>query len=214
MSDDILTSMYVSMSDDLDKRVYEASRNGDAGIVKDLLEAGADPNNYRDDYGSNALHRAAVSGHNDVINTLIEAGAEVNVKDNIGRTALYRAVVNDHRDVVIPLLEAGADPELGDDQGRTPIEMAKQNTVIAGLEINKKYLFLIKILLRAMRHFDPTRALQKEYNKNVPYKYLISVALSQGYHDVVINFLENVSTLEKKGRRLKGLFSLIFLNSS
>ena len=51
-----------------------------------------------------------------------------------------------------------------------------------------------------MKNFDPTGALQKEYNKKRPYKYLISVALSQGYHDVVINFLENLSTLEGKGR--------------
>ena len=51
--------------EDIHKELFEASLAGDRNRVRELLEAGADPDKYKDeDYGDTALQYVAVEGHN------------------------------------------------------------------------------------------------------------------------------------------------------
>jgi ankyrin repeat protein len=52
-----------------------------------LLEAGADPDAKTPD-GDTALHLAAFAGKLDIVRTLVEGGADMNVKDAADKTAL------------------------------------------------------------------------------------------------------------------------------
>ncbi|KAL0164604.1 hypothetical protein M9458_040357, partial [Cirrhinus mrigala] len=58
--------------------------------------------------GISPLHFAAERNRDDVLETLIEAGYDVNSK----LTALYSAVANRNTEAAAMLLEAGADPNL------------------------------------------------------------------------------------------------------
>lgn len=68
-----------------------------------------------------ALHFAAREGHVEATQTLIDAGANLNVGDNYGTTPVVMAVLNGHLGVAATLLEAGADPNVQDRYGRTPL---------------------------------------------------------------------------------------------
>ena len=54
-----------------------AAKNGDKNIVKLLLQHGADPN-ITDINGSSPLHWAAQASFGDIVELLLEQGAEVN----------------------------------------------------------------------------------------------------------------------------------------
>lgn len=92
-----------------------AIESGDLRMVRTFLEAGADPN-YVSDYASRpydtCLGLAIIfEAHVSVIQTLLEAGANVNapISWQVGHTALQTAVECGNEDVVDILLEAGAD---------------------------------------------------------------------------------------------------------
>ena len=95
---------------DIHEELYEVSGDGDFARVKELLDAGADPNQFKSPHGYAALHAAAENGHNEVVKTLIKAKCDLNVKSEDGDTALHRAAESGHGNVVISLLESGADP--------------------------------------------------------------------------------------------------------
>ena len=124
-------SDYIS---DIHKELYEGSEAGDCARVRELLEAGANPNKYKKDLGYTALHLAAWMGHNQIVTLLIHHPlSDVNVSDKYGGTALYYAAGSGYRDVVISLMDAGADPLIRCYHGKTPLEVAK-NDDIARLE--------------------------------------------------------------------------------
>ena len=77
--------------------------------VRDLLEAGADPDKFKSSRGWTALHAAAEYGHNEVVKTLIQANCDLNVKHEGEFTALHRAVFNGHNEVVNTLIQAKCD---------------------------------------------------------------------------------------------------------
>ncbi len=63
-----------------------AAQNGQASIVRLLLDAGEDPNRYNPagNHGHSApLHQAVWAGHLDVVRVLVERGARLDVKDRI-----------------------------------------------------------------------------------------------------------------------------------
>ncbi len=64
---------------DRDHPLMSAVINGDAAIVKKLLDDGANAN-AKDKGGLTVLMWAAGNGHFDIVQPLLDAGAEVNTK--------------------------------------------------------------------------------------------------------------------------------------
>ncbi|HEY6506560.1 MAG TPA: ankyrin repeat domain-containing protein, partial [Vicinamibacterales bacterium] len=86
-----------------------AALNGNAAILRRLLDAGADPNTATPG-GETALMTAARTGRIDTVSLLLERAANVNAKDTVrAQTALMWAVTEDHRDVVKLLVARGGD---------------------------------------------------------------------------------------------------------
>ena len=89
-----------------------ASKNGNATIIKQLIDAGADPNDalYAVNAGETPLMLAARSGQSEAVAALLNAGANINVREQWnGQSALMWAAVEGHGAVVETLLERGAD---------------------------------------------------------------------------------------------------------
>ena len=59
-------------------------------------------------WGKGALHAAAYQGHEDMVQVLLLAGADLEAVDNDGTTPLYLAAQQKHKGVVQILLKAGA----------------------------------------------------------------------------------------------------------
>ena len=96
--------------------LHIAAGRGHVGVVKALIEAGADVNKREtlDDLGKTPLILAAAKGHTPVIMELIRAGAKVNSVTRLSPngpaiTALFDAAFNGHEACVLALIHAGAD---------------------------------------------------------------------------------------------------------
>jgi ankyrin repeat protein len=88
----------------------DAVRNNDDARTRELLAAGADPDGY-DDAGNAPLHIAAMQNNPQLIEILLDAGAEIDrPRTGAGDTPLLEAVQNHGDDAALLLLARGADP--------------------------------------------------------------------------------------------------------
>ncbi len=99
--------------------LFAAVRSGDANLVADLINEGADIH-AKDNKGFTSLHEAAKHGHLDIVEKLIEKGADIHAKTNRGYTPLYLAALNGNLQVVRKLIEKGADIN-AKNHGLTPL---------------------------------------------------------------------------------------------
>ncbi|KAJ0163499.1 putative ankyrin repeat protein [Colletotrichum tanaceti] len=83
--------------------------------VQTLLDADADL------YGSGALHLAAESGDDAMVELLLQEGADVQGQDASGRSPLCMASARGHLGIVETLLGEGADINHADSKGRNPL---------------------------------------------------------------------------------------------
>ena len=133
--------------------LHEAARtNANPEIVTALIEAGADVDGRVTDAaipfrmvgsgatlvaeleGATPLHMAAVSNrYPAVIEALVRGGADLELRGRFGQTALHMAAMQNA--AVFPvLLRLGADPAALDDEGKTPMDYARENGALQGLE--------------------------------------------------------------------------------
>jgi len=91
--------------------IHDAVMNGNIDEVQWQLDAGIDPN-LKNSKGATPLHYAASEGHNDIVELLIERGANVNATDRgKGGTPLDYAYWGDQEEVIETLNEHNAQRE-------------------------------------------------------------------------------------------------------
>ena len=108
-----------------ERALHDAARNGEARLVRALLEAsiGVDAHDER---GRTPLMLAAERGHVATMRMLMEAGATLDARD-AGKQrwpALMYALHADRATAALALLEWGADPSACDDSGYSALMMA------------------------------------------------------------------------------------------
>ncbi|XP_056110771.1 tankyrase, TRF1-interacting ankyrin-related ADP-ribose polymerase b isoform X3 [Rhinichthys klamathensis goyatoka] len=106
------------------RELFEACRNGDVSRVKRLVDSVNV--NAKDMAGrkSTPLHFAAGFGRKDVVEHLLQTGANVHSRDDGGLIPLHNACSFGHAEVVSLLLCSGADPNARDNWNYTPLHEA------------------------------------------------------------------------------------------
>ena len=112
--------------------IFRSARFGYLLCVKNLLDAGGDPN-MRNKSDGTPLHYAAMEGHVEVAKVLLDRGADPNARDFLSYTPLHYASAYGHVDVVKLLLERDADPNLRTVSGETPLHMAAEHCAVVRL---------------------------------------------------------------------------------
>jgi len=106
-------------------RLFEAAEQGDADTVERILAGRPSLADAINDQGTSSLHVAAERGHARVVDVLLDAGLDPNLRDRQGRTPLHRA---DSSAAACPaterLLARGAEVNARDDRGWTPLHAA------------------------------------------------------------------------------------------
>ena len=78
-----------------------------------------------DAYGNTPLHTAVTNkAAVNVVDFIIQTGADLNKKNFLGNTALHAAVEADYTDAAALLIKYGADPFLANNQGKAPAVLA------------------------------------------------------------------------------------------
>lgn len=109
-------------------QIYNASKTGDVGVVRELLDEGVSPN-FKDDHGRTPLWWSASNGHVSVVMLLLERDdVQLNVTDSNGWTPLHEAAGNGHEPIVRLLIcRDGVDTESIDGAGLTALAWAIKN---------------------------------------------------------------------------------------
>ncbi|MDR0302910.1 MAG: ankyrin repeat domain-containing protein [Treponema sp.] len=93
------------------------ARKGNMAIFELLIQSGAQLNLQADDRGTSALIESVMRKQYSMVEDLIKAGADLNIKSKDGQTALVVAAGSSDEKMVELLLKAGADPDIPDSLG-------------------------------------------------------------------------------------------------
>lgn len=109
-----------------DLRLTVAVEKGDASIVKYWLDQGANPSSWgkEGNWDKPLIMKACENGYIEVVNALVEAGADISDDDYDDRSVLYVAAFANQLEIVKVLLAKGANPN---EQHKGPIIAAIVN---------------------------------------------------------------------------------------
>uniref|UniRef100_A0A5F8G5Z3 BCL6 corepressor like 1 n=1 Tax=Monodelphis domestica TaxID=13616 RepID=A0A5F8G5Z3_MONDO len=109
--------------------LQRAARLGYKDVVTYCLKKESEDVNHRDNAGYTALHEASARGWTDILNILLEHGANVNCSAQDGTRPVHDAVVNDNLETIWLLLSYGADPTLATYSGQTAMKLASSDAM-------------------------------------------------------------------------------------
>ncbi|HJM68373.1 MAG TPA: ankyrin repeat domain-containing protein [Candidatus Babeliales bacterium] len=103
-----------------------AVQDNDFSYVNRLIKDGVDLNRIGGDYLDTPLTMAVKFGNKEIVETLIKAGADLDVKNMLDHSALTVAVNVGDKEIVEALIKAGADLDVKDGHGDTALDWAKK----------------------------------------------------------------------------------------
>jgi ankyrin repeat protein len=110
-----------------DTAIMKASRRCDgSNVVAFLLENGANINDkeFRDEIDQTPLIVAAQGGCKEIVEMLLQAGADIEHRNDQGENALISAAQEGHKEIVQILLDAGANINQENADGETALDLA------------------------------------------------------------------------------------------
>jgi ankyrin repeat protein len=122
-------------SDDLITYVKHGNIEG----VKKCINSGVDINREDNDFNQTPVTWAAEYGYMEILNILIESGADIHIPDLDGWTPLHYAAGSNESDMVQKLLDAGADINLKTNDCKTPLHTAAQRGNEASISVLIEY---------------------------------------------------------------------------
>jgi len=105
-----------------DISIFQAAIVGNSAAIEQHIAAGTDLNQTEDFGGSTPLMLAAIYGHTAMAKSLIEAGADLELRNNSDGTALHLACFFCRPAIVELLLQSGADPNKINSRNLTPLD--------------------------------------------------------------------------------------------
>ncbi|XP_077365170.1 ankyrin repeat and SAM domain-containing protein 6 [Festucalex cinctus] len=146
--------------------VFSALKLGNSQLVKEILEEDPTQVNSSNQEGASPLMMAAVSGHLEVVQLMVEKKADIDKQDGVhGWTALMQATYHGNKDVVKYLLSQGADVNLRAKNGYTAFDLV--------MLLNDPDTELVRLLASVCMQVDKERSKHRGRN---------SVAHSKGRH--------------------------------
>ena len=99
--------------------------------VDDMICSGMTNINSRQIHGATMLHLAVANGHTELVQALVDKGADVHIPAIQGTTPLHMAANNGHQNIMNILIKAGAWSDLcaRDMHGLRPLDYAKPAVV-------------------------------------------------------------------------------------
>ena len=132
---------------DINSKIYRgrtllhyAVKYNSKGIIKILVQLGANPNICDDDFNT-PLHYAVENNHYISTKELIKLNADIDMPGEFDQTPLHIAVLKENLDIIKILLEEGADINQVDEKNLTPLDYArdeKNERIILFLEKSVK----------------------------------------------------------------------------
>ena len=107
--------------------LWTAAKTGHVEALKHYLSNGVGANSRDPSFGVTPLSWTALGGKVEIVEILIEAGADVNAKNRDGATPLHAAAFMGQLEVAQLLLENGADVGAKTHNGDTPLDSAQTN---------------------------------------------------------------------------------------
>jgi len=105
----------------LPDKIHEAVQKGDVEKVQTLLRQNPALVDTRDEFDRTPLHWAVRGVHFELMQLLIEKGADINAKDNAWITPLHSVASRGHKQAAELLIAKGADLTAEDTTGNTPL---------------------------------------------------------------------------------------------
>ncbi len=109
------------------QEIHQAAKEGKFDAVKKMLKEDPDLVNAVDSDGLTPLHLAAEHGHRQIVELLLQEGADINAKSGFKRTPLHFAASSGHDEIVRLFIEKGAELNENDSFILTPIFQAAYN---------------------------------------------------------------------------------------
>ena len=156
-------------------------------IASILIEAGAkidySPDTWlHGDYYQTPVIQACIKGNVATLNTLIEAGADINLTNMEGESPLWLAVHHQQIEVVQICIDAGADVNMNINDGSSPLFHA----------VTKNYIEIARLLLKAGADVNKT-CIMFGFCPNQPLNY----AIINGEIEMVKLLIENNTEINK-----------------
>ena len=128
-----------------DHALLDAAEGGYIEDVKQAIAEGADVN-AKDGYrpvhklGLTPLNFAAMFGHTEIAELLIDKGADANAKDEkFGLTPLHNAAESGRKEIAELLISKGADVNAKDTGGETPLDRAIKSKQTETVDLLRKH---------------------------------------------------------------------------
>ena len=108
--------------------IWEACSDGNLAKVQEFISSGMYRVDSMDEYGYTPIHAATSYGHLELVQYLLNEGANVNTTDPDGDTPLH---VCEDEGVARYLVSLGADPSVQNNEGKNALETALENEAFA-----------------------------------------------------------------------------------
>lgn len=109
--------------------LFAACRSADPAAIHGILTARPSLVNETDEFSSTALVIATDTGNPDIINIILDYGADIDAQAGSGATALHCAVVGGHSKAVQTLLRRAPKIDIRNHAGKTAIQCARKSDI-------------------------------------------------------------------------------------